>query len=182
VSADLVQAAHAYAAERHAGQTRRPDGDPFIHHPEEVADLLRETGSPEQVVAAGLLHDVVEKTPATVAEVEERFGPDVARLVVAVSEDDGIPSYRKRKAALIESAIGAGPDAAALFAGDKVSKVRDFRARLRQDGGGELPDAHKLEHYRESLVALERALPEHPLVERLRDELGEVDAARAGRR
>jgi (p)ppGpp synthase/HD superfamily hydrolase len=173
-----VPAAHEYAAERHAGQTRRPDGAPFIRHPEEVAALLRDAGAPEPVVAAGLLHDVLEKSDATVEDLEARFGPEVARLVDAVSEDEGIESYERRKAALIESALGAGPDAAAVFAADKASKTRDFRARLVQEDGQDLPEPHKLEHYRQSLAALERAIPDHPLVARLREELDEVEAVR----
>ena len=114
----LARAAHAFAAERHAGQTRRPDGAPFIRHPEEVAALLHDAGFSEPVVAAGLLHDVLEKTDTTVEELERRFGPEVARLVEAVSEDDRIDSYADRKAALIDSAVGAGPDGAALLAAD----------------------------------------------------------------
>ena len=175
VDGDLVTAARAYAAERHVGQTRRADGAPFIRHPEEVAGLLRETGAPEPVVAAGLLHDVVEKTPATVGDLEERFGSEVARLVDAVSEDDRISSYAPRKRALIDSALGAGPNAAAVFAADKVCKVRDFRARLLRADGRDHLEARKLEYYRQSLVALERTMPDHPLVRRLRQELAEVE-------
>jgi hypothetical protein len=161
---------------------RRPDGAPFIRHPGEVAALLHDAGAPESVVAAGLLHDVVEKTDATLEEIEERFGPEVARLVAAVTEDESIDGYERRKAALIESAIAGGPDAAALFAADKVSKVRDFRARLVREDGEDLPEPNKLAHYRQSLEALEKAIPGHPLVERLRGELDEVEGVRAGDR
>ena len=177
----LARAAHAFAAERHAGQTRRPDGAPFIRHPEEVAALLHDAGLSEPVVAAGLLHDVLEKTDTTVEELERRFGPEVVRLVEAVSEDDRIDSYADRKAALIDSAVGAGPDGAALLAADKISKVRDFRARLQQAAAGDdSRELHKLEHYRQSLAALERSLPGHPLTKRLRAELADVEVATPG--
>jgi HD domain len=132
------------------------------------------------VVAAGLLHDVIERTDVTLADLLERFGPEVAGLVAAVTEDPGLSSYRERKARLRARATTSGDDAAIVFAADKVSKVRQYRAQLaRADGGTELPRPRKMRHYTASLRQLEGVIPAHPLVQTLRTELAWVEAAQA---
>jgi (p)ppGpp synthase/HD superfamily hydrolase len=174
--ADLPLARHAwaYADEAHGGQTRKSDGRPFIVHPEEVAELLHAAGCADPVIAAGLLHDVIERTPVTAEELDDRFGPRVAGLVAAVTDDPTIDSYRERKAALRRRATESGPDAAVVFAADKISKVRQYRAQLAGAGGGESPRPRRLHHYSESLRLLEISIPGHPLVRQLRRELGDL--------
>jgi (p)ppGpp synthase/HD superfamily hydrolase len=174
----LAQAAWAYADEMHGGQTRKFDGAPFIDHPLEVAALLQDARAPERVVAAGLLHDTVERTDATLPDLARRFGNDVAGLVAAVTEDPSIGAYRQRKAALRRQAAAAGEQAAILFAADKISKVRQYSAQLAQDGvDGEPLRPRRLHHYVRSLRTLERAIPGHPLVGQLRDELARLAPA-----
>jgi (p)ppGpp synthase/HD superfamily hydrolase len=166
----LTRDALAYAARRHAGQTRDIEGLPFVTHPIEVACLLHESGYADEVVAAGVLHDVIEDTTAEKADLEERFGPDVAALVVAVSDDPRIEDEAERKAALRLQVAEAGPSAAAIFAADKVSKAREMRTRHADRRFAKTDDA-KIDHYRESLDMLEAIIPGHDLVARLRAEL-----------
>ena len=130
----LAQAAWCCADGMHRGQSRRFDGAPFMTHPAEVAHLLRDVGSPQRLVAAGLLHDTVERTEVTSRDLLQRFGRDVAELVGAVTEDPRLGSYRERKSALRRRATGSGEEAAILFAADKVSKVRQYRAQVAQAG------------------------------------------------
>jgi (p)ppGpp synthase/HD superfamily hydrolase len=82
----IAQAAIAFATVRHAGQQREIDDAPFITHPIEVAGLLRRDGQPDEIIAAGILHDILEKTATTSAELQRRFGPQITRLVESVSE------------------------------------------------------------------------------------------------
>ena len=96
----LARAAFAYARELHRGQRRDSDQAPFILHPLEVACLLHNTGHAEPVVAAAILHDTVEVTPAGLQEIQDRFGPEVAELVAAVTEDPQIEEITERKQAL----------------------------------------------------------------------------------
>jgi (p)ppGpp synthase/HD superfamily hydrolase len=173
----LARAAWMYADEAHAGQTRKSDGEPFMLHPQEVAALLYSAGCPDAVIAAGLLHDTVERTSVTVSDIDERFGPQVAGLVAAVTEDPAIESYRERKSALRRRATEAGPDAAVLFAADKISKVRQYRTHVAHAHGGEPPRPRRLHHYTESLRLLETSIPMHPLVRQLRRELVGLNAA-----
>ena len=87
-----------------------------------------------------------------------------------MTEDPSIESYEERKAALRRQIAEHGADAAAVYAADKVAKVRELRGQRERDAGAPL-DALKVEHYRESLAMLEAEAPEHPLVARLRGEL-----------
>ena len=93
----------AYAHERHADQRRQVDAAPFILHPLEVAMLLHGRGYDDEVVAAGALHDVLEKTSAQRGDLEARFGARVAGLVAAVSDPERVEGYEERKAALRSS-------------------------------------------------------------------------------
>jgi (p)ppGpp synthase/HD superfamily hydrolase len=161
-----TRAALTYAQERHAGQRRRGDGAPFIEHPAEVAWLLYRAGAPDHVIAAGVLHDTIEKAGADFVELQARFGPRTAALVAAVSEDSRIPTYARRKAALRDQVAAAGPEALMVFAADKVSKLRE----LSLPGAPARPPQRRMRHYRRCLELLERRL-NSPLVEQLRCEL-----------
>ena len=100
----MAQAALRFARARHAGQRRAIDHAPFIDHPIEVAWLLRRDDQPDEVIAAGLLHDALEKTATTSAELRRRFGARIARLVESVSDD---PSIRDMSAASATCAIAS---------------------------------------------------------------------------
>jgi (p)ppGpp synthase/HD superfamily hydrolase len=130
----LPQTAEAvgFARDKHAGQVRQVDGAPFILHPLEVAGLLYEDGAPDDVIAAGALHDVLEKTDATAYELSVRFGRRIGEIVRAMTEDPTVAGYARRKAALREQVAAAGTDALTVFAADKLSKVREFQRELEQ--------------------------------------------------
>jgi (p)ppGpp synthase/HD superfamily hydrolase len=169
----LTQRALKFAAERHHGQRREADDAEFILHPLEVAQLLRGRGYPDAVVAAGVLHDSLESTDATPLELEQRFGPEVARLVAAVTEPSSGGTYAERKARLRESIQRAGNDAAVVYAADKVAKARELRITLARDWAAATSSetADKLDHYWASLGMLERVLGDDPFVSQLRFEL-----------
>jgi len=164
----------------HGGQ-RRADGTPFILHPLEVATLLHHAGAPDHLIAAGAMHDLIEKTGVSASDLRERFGPRITELVLAVSDDDHIAGYAKRKAALRRHVSRAGDEALNLFAADKLSKVRELRREAAVDSEDsamprtvrELP-ARRLKHYHRSLALLEERLPESRLVRELRDEFAEL--------
>jgi (p)ppGpp synthase/HD superfamily hydrolase len=171
----LAQDALDYALAAHRGQRRDSDDAPFILHPLEVAALLHNTGHPEALVAAGVLHDTIEDTDTERAELAERFGAELAALVAAMSENPEIEDYDARKAALRAQIAAFGSDAIAVDAADKVAKVRELRAQTGAEPsllqGEHAPARRRLEHYVASLRMLERAKPQHPLVRQLRFEL-----------
>ncbi len=171
----LTRGAIAFAEPIHRGRLRASDGAPFILHPLEVAALLQIGGATDPIVAAGVLHDVVEQDETRLAEIEDRFGSDVSTLVRALTEDASIESYAPRKAALRRQVHAAGDDAAAVFAADKLAKVRELRVIIGQAHRlGELDSAEstaKLGHYRACLDMLDGVIPASPLVAQLRFEI-----------
>lgn len=82
---ELIQKAYVYAAAEHAGQMRL-SGEPYLSHPLAVADTLAEMNFDEATVAAGLLHDTVEDTEATIEEIDKLFGEGVADIVDGVTK------------------------------------------------------------------------------------------------
>jgi (p)ppGpp synthase/HD superfamily hydrolase len=176
----LTSAAAAYAERKHAGQ-HRSDGTPFIQHPLEVAMLLYHAGAADHVIAAGLLHDVIEKAAVSPSELRTRFGPGITGLVLAVSDDDSIGGYSARKAALRHQVAGAGEEALTLFAADKLSKLRELHRETVVDPAARIRGsrARRLRHYQRSLALLQERLPESSLVRDLRDELASLLRQRA---
>lgn len=81
----VLASAIDYATEKHAGQKRK-SGEPYINHPLAVAEILIEWGMDIDTVVAGVLHDTVEDTDATLDELESLFGRDVAFLVDGVTK------------------------------------------------------------------------------------------------
>lgn len=139
---DLVREALAVAREAHAGQIRTgsSDGMPFIEHPIAVADRLAKHRHCDEVIAAALLHDVVEKTPVELDELRERFGDRVAELVGAMTEDDSIADYERRKKEHRSRVAQADSAAQAIFAADKLTNVamlRETFALIGEDGVSE---------------------------------------------
>ena len=172
----LTRDALGFAAERHAGQTRDIEGVPFVTHPVEVACLLHEAGYSDEVVAAGVLHEVLEDTDVEREELASRFGEPVAGLVAAVSDDPSIEDSAERKAALRRQVASSGEEARAIFAADKVSKTRELRERISR-GEADESDSLKLDHYRASLEMLDGLMPDRDLLDRLRAELDDLGSA-----
>jgi len=85
----LIRKAWEFSAQHHRGQMRA-SGEPYIIHPLEVAEVLAEMKMDSTSIAAGLLHDSVEDTPATNEEIAARFGDQVAHIVEGVTNIDKI--------------------------------------------------------------------------------------------
>jgi GTP diphosphokinase / guanosine-3',5'-bis(diphosphate) 3'-diphosphatase len=85
----LIERAYEVAAHWHAGQ-KRLSGDPYITHPLAVATILAELGMNHETICAALLHDTVEDTAYTLAELRREFGDDVAALVDGVTKLDKV--------------------------------------------------------------------------------------------
>jgi hypothetical protein len=141
----------------------------------EVASRLQQAGAPERLVVAGVLHDVIEATGVTAGDLRERFGARVAKLVFSVSENPRIAGYAMRKAALRRQVADAGEETLALFAADKISKLRELRREQAMElrpAGDHVREsrARRLRHYRACLHVVERRAPDSPLRPQLRAE------------
>ncbi len=125
-----ILAAARFAAEKHAGQKRKGVAqEPYINHLIEVAQLIAASSATldTNLVMAGLLHDTIEDTGATAEELEQRFGSDVASLVVEVTDDKSLPK-EVRKALQIEHAPKKSPRAQVIKLADKISNLRSILA------------------------------------------------------
>ena len=169
----LLRGAHAFALSAHHGPARQ--GDTEIDHPIRVARLLHEAGFEEEVVAAALLHDVVEDTAIDLDEIEGRFGPEIAGLVGEMTEDERIEPYEARKAEHRER-VAEDRWVAAIYAADKLANARTLNE------GAQETDRKKLEHYCRTLDKLAAEQPDLPFLGPLRDELDALVARQDARR
>lgn len=117
-----------FAAHHHVDQRRKgASAKPYINHLAEVAHLVADAtgGEDTNLVIAGLLHDAIEDTGVTRADIEAEFGDDVAALVAAVTDDKSLPKA-ERKRLQVETAPSKPDRARLLKIADKVSNLRDI--------------------------------------------------------
>ena len=81
----LLNRAYVYAMKAH-GEQKRASGDPYFSHPLEVAAILTDLKLDDATIAAALLHDTIEDTPTTRAEIDQIFGPDIGQLVEGLTK------------------------------------------------------------------------------------------------
>lgn len=121
---ELEAAARAFAVERH-GEQRYGDA-PYVVHLEAVRAVLADFGLGGALGVAAWLHDVIEDTPTSQAELEGHFGAEVAALVWAVT---GEGRNRRERARSMYTKIGALPAAAPLKLADRIANVEASRSR-----------------------------------------------------
>jgi guanosine-3',5'-bis(diphosphate) 3'-pyrophosphohydrolase len=173
----LVRAALEKARSAHEGQTRNGSGGmPYVEHPMTVAGRLDEHGYREEVLAAALLHDVVEDSDTTLEQLRELFGDEVAGMVGALTDDESIESYRERKAEHRERVAAAAPEALAIYAADKLTNSTTLRAAYNEEGDAvreefKVPLELKLEVWEADLELLREKAPELPFLDPLEEEL-----------
>lgn len=181
----LVGQALGRAREAHAGQIRNGSGGmPYIEHPEAVAALLAEHGFKEEVLAAALLHDVVEDSETTVEELRASFGEPVAGMVAALSDDESIGDYRERKDEHRRRVAAAGGAALAIYGADKLTNVGTLRRTYATEGEAvaeefKVPLDLKLAIWQADLELLRERAPELGFLDRLDAELNLLREDRA---
>jgi (p)ppGpp synthase/HD superfamily hydrolase len=119
----LIDRAIGYAARAHEGQQRKAGNIPYIAHPVAVAMSLQAMGCGETVIAAALLHDTVEDTAVTLADLRAVFGDEVAEIVAGVTEPDTSRSWEERKQRLIDRFREASLEVKLVAAADKYHNL-----------------------------------------------------------
>lgn len=110
---------------------------PYTHHLSDVEEVLREFGEVRvDLLVAAWLHDIVEDTDVKARDVEENFGPEVARLVSAVTSEEG-PNRKTRNALTYPKIREAGDEAVRLKLADRIANVRN---------GGSSVEMYRKEH------------------------------------
>jgi (p)ppGpp synthase/HD superfamily hydrolase len=178
----LVRSALEKARAAHAGQTRNGSGGmPYIEHPVRVAALLDERGYGEEVLAAALLHDVIEDSETSLDELRELFGDEVAGMVGALTDDESIEPYRERKAEHRERVAAATSGAHAIYGADKLANVKTLRAACEDEGDAvreefKVPIELKTEIWEADLELLREKAPDVPFLDELEEELSRFRA------
>ena len=130
--------AFQFAAEKHAGQTRKASSTPYVAHLMGVASLALEFGGDEDIAIAALLHDVVEDCGGApmLREVRQRFGTRVAKIVDGCTDSDSEPKppWRERKETYIRHLKKADADTRLVSAADKLNNVRSILSDYRNVG------------------------------------------------
>jgi (p)ppGpp synthase/HD superfamily hydrolase len=133
-----LQRAFRYAAEKHAGQTRKQTAVPYLSHLMAVASLILEAGGDEEMAIAALLHDVVEDCGGmpTLREVRKLFGRRVANIVEGCSDSFGEPKreWVERKKDYLREVQRADAETRLVSAADKLHNVRTILTDYRHDG------------------------------------------------
>jgi guanosine-3',5'-bis(diphosphate) 3'-pyrophosphohydrolase len=127
--------AAAFAAHKHRDQRRKDEAaSPYINHPIALANILANEGgiTDATVIVAALLHDTVEDTETTPAELQNLFGEQVAQVVMEVTDDKSLPKAQ-RKRLQIEHAGNISARARLVKMADKISNLRDIAASAPKD-------------------------------------------------
>lgn len=128
VHAAVLLRAATFAADKHRHQRRKDaEASPYINHPLAVAGVLALEADvqDEALLAAALLHDTVEDTNTTFAELEETFGPTVREIVREVTDDKSLPK-QERKELQVSHAPHASDAAKQLKIADKICNIREI--------------------------------------------------------
>ncbi len=130
--------AFQFAAEKHAGQTRKASSIPYLAHLMGVASLALEAGGDEDLAIAALLHDVVEDCGGApmLKEVQRRFGKRVAKVVDGCTDSDSYPKppWRERKEKYLRHLKKADAGTRLVSAADKLNNVRSILSDYREIG------------------------------------------------
>lgn len=119
----IVKKAVAFAEAAHRGAVRKGSGIPYIVHPMETAVIVASMTKDRELIAAAVLHDVIEDAGVTGQELKESFGSRITELVLAETEDKS-KSWMERKASTIEHLKHASIEEKILVLGDKLSNIR----------------------------------------------------------
>jgi guanosine-3',5'-bis(diphosphate) 3'-pyrophosphohydrolase len=171
----LVQA-YTLAKTAHRSQRRASDGSTFLEHVTEVGSLLREAGFDDELVAAGLLHDAVERGTLSEEALREEIGDEISAVVMTLTEDAAIEDFAERKRALRDQVAAAGGRALTVFAADKLSDILGLRRGIEasRDGLAERMGTSvesMAGHYRDSVAIIEAGSSESVFLPVLRAEL-----------
>lgn len=126
-----IMRALTFAAAKHRDQRRKDvEASPYINHPIALAAILADEAgiTDPAVIGAALLHDTVEDTETTAEELAQHFGPEIASIVMEVTDDKSLPKS-ERKQRQIEHAKSISSKAKLVKLADKISNLRDIAAK-----------------------------------------------------
>ena len=137
---NLLEQAIMYATQQHEGDVRKLENIPYILHPLEVAQIISTMTEDQEVIAAGVLHDVVEDTDGTIDEIRTQFGDRVATIVLSETENkypgqDKSATWKRRKEetlSILKHSTDIGIKM--MWLADKLANIRSLSRRYNELG------------------------------------------------
>ena len=125
----MINEAYAFAEKKHIGQTRQ-NGTPYIHHPIQVVEVIKQYFSNhpkiDELMIAGYLHDTIEDTETTIDEIRLQFGHYVAHLVESVTNNEQLKQKMGKTNYLCDKMVNMDEDALNLKLCDRLANVLDL--------------------------------------------------------
>lgn len=161
----FIEHAEAFAKAAHRGQKRKYTGEPYWHHLEEVAQIVKDAGGSVEMICAAWLHDTVEDCGTKVEQLRATFGDDVAEMVEALTDSTHDKGNRKTRKALDRARLAAAsPEIQTIKLADMISNTSSI---VERD-----PD-FAVVYLREKAALLEVMTGGHPELYRRASELSE---------
>lgn len=124
---NVVEKSLKFAVLAHKNQVRKAEKEkPYIIHPIDVSNILKEYGCNDNLISAGLLHDILEDTDYDFNFIKQEFGEDIANLVNSATEQNKNESWEKRKQATINKIKNMSLEQKILLCADKLSNLEDM--------------------------------------------------------
>ena len=183
-----VEHAIEFALHAHAGMVRKGKNIPYILHPLEVMTIAAGLTHDEDILAAAVLHDTVEDTDTTLADIEREFGKRTALLVAMESENKrgDLPAsqtWQIRKQETIDLLKTAGRDMKLVCLCDKLANLRELERDLKEFGDpiwdrfNQKDKTKQRWYYGSILEILEKEFPDAPEIEEYRERLAAIFGA-----
>lgn len=130
----MINKAIEFALNAHQGQVRKGTEIPYVTHPLALGIILAKVGCPDDVIVAGILHDVLEDTPVTLDDLKEAFGTTVANIVEGASEPDKSLPWEERKKHTLEFLGSASQEVRLVALADKLDNIEAMAADYERLG------------------------------------------------
>lgn len=125
MSIDKCVHAHAFAEKKHFGVQRQRTGVSYIHHPEQVARIVKGWNGTEEQIEAAYLHDTVEDTDATLEVISEKFGDKVSSYVSELTNDKDEVQKKSKLVYMNEKLLNMSPEALLIKLADMYANMLD---------------------------------------------------------
>lgn len=162
-----------FAKEKHLGQVRKYNGEPYFNHVDRVASIVRGLGSPDRMVDAAFLHDVMEDCGIVYAQLKGNFGKDVANLVLELTNvytKENYPKLNRAKRHELEIRRQANISKEA-----KIIKLADRWDNLRDMCQANVERGFAIKYANESIDLLSAVGDAHDgLANNIRDEINKI--------
>lgn len=175
---DKIEYAIYFATKAHTGQKRKQEDIDMIFHPFTVGMILQRNGCDEDIVAAGILHDVVEDTQYTFEDIEKIFGKEIRNYVYDASEPDKSLPWKERKEHTIEWIKKAPLGSKLIVASDKISNLEEALKNIKKYGQDDVlarnPEEQKWYYVNVYKSCIENLDKNHPIFKRYENVLKEI--------